>query len=318
MAGGHNDDAVAHLDFIITGRDQGPAAAQDAGNEDAGLQTHFLEGHACHLKIGLHAEFQGLCLAVHELVEGFHVAAQGVFQRARITGEHVGGDVLGGNQALQTQLFGDEFQFIAVDLGDDLRHALAGGIEGDEDVFLIHAGEGCEGVHGFQAFLQQDFLLRAVAADDHRTGQLFADLLALLAVLVDDLDAGAAGQQHLGKVKAHAAGAEDHNAPGLLLHQAHHAQELLDFRGRCGKFNAVAAFQSEGAVRDADIVAALHRTDQEFGLLVLLAQLHQLHAAQGGILAHDQLHHFKVAAGEILDLDRAGKLEHMVEFLCSD
>ena len=117
-----------------------------------------------------------------------------------------------------------------------------------------------------QTLFQQQFLLGAVAADNRGVRQHLAQLLADLAILVDDLDLRAGGQQTLGQVIGHAATAENHHLTSLLALGAHGAQQLNQLAVLGGDADAVAVLQDEITARNKHLFPSLHHADQEGGL----------------------------------------------------
>ena len=138
----------------------------------------------------------------------------------------------------------------------------------------------------------------------------------MLLVTLDDFDIGAGVGQMLGEIICRAGTAEEHNRSRLLLHQTEIAQQLLNFCGRCGQTDGIAAFQHKITVGDEDLFVALYETDQELRAVVFDAHLGQTHTVESRVVFQAYLDHFHVLPGKCFDFDGGRQLEHVVKLFC--
>ena len=108
-------------------------------------------------------ELGGLGVGVGDLVEGGHDAAAFVLQAPDQPEDAGHGDELGGHHAVQARSLDDGGVVHPVALGDDLADALLLGVEGGDEVVLVPAGQGDEGVVVGEMLGGQQLLIRAVA-----------------------------------------------------------------------------------------------------------------------------------------------------------
>ena len=164
-------------------------------------------------------ELDGLHAVIEQMIERLDVAADGVLARAHIGDDRLRRDVLGIDDAAQLQTLDDVVERDAVDLGDRLEAGHALGVEREQDVLLVEARQRHKRLRRADALLLEQLLVAAVAADDHGLGQQRAQLLAALAVRLDDLDLHVLLEQQLRQIIGGLAAADDHTAAhGLAAH----------------------------------------------------------------------------------------------------
>ena len=211
-------------------------------------------------------------------------------------------------------MFRHDGHLVPVDLGDDLADLLTPGIVGHQNVLLVHARQGDEGVLVQQARLLEELPLGAVAVVGADSREQVAELAAHGPIRVDEGNGGAGVQQHLRQIEGDTAAAHEGDVFGLTLCKARGLQELPELGPVGGEADAVPGPEDEIAPGDDDLVFPLHHADQEGGL-EMIAEVHELLAHQGRVLPQPQLHHFKAPPGEGLHLGGRGELQQMVELL---
>ena len=117
-------------------------------------------------------------------------------------------------------------------------------------------------------------LIGGVCIDDGRLGQQVRKFLAAVSVLLDDLDVDAGLQKLLGQIEGNRAAADDHAVPYAAALEADPGDEITGILSGRHDTDDVARLQHEGAVRDLDVIAALHGAHQDVrtGPLVDLGQ----------------------------------------------
>ena len=132
-------------------------------------------------------------------------------------------------------------------IGDGLGHPRGAGISAQDDVDLVGAGDGHQGVHAPQTLLLQYLRPGSVGAYHVRLGQQVFDGIALVLVLLHDLHPDAHAEKLPGQVYARMAAAHDHHAPGALFEDVHGLEEGVDLPWRAHHVHAVAGPQDEVA-----------------------------------------------------------------------
>jgi len=186
---------------------------------------------------------------------------------------------------------------------------------GKQNVFLVDSRQRHKGVHGIEAFLEKQLLLRSVAANNRRLAKIFGQHLRLFFLHFDDFNRMTRRNKHFGKIKGRFAAAENHNVLGLLFKHGNIFKEFCYF-GR-GTHNAytVAAVKLKITVGNVNLLTALNNADKHKGL-VFFPQIAQLKPLKTGIGLKTKLDHFKIPSRKTVDLDGGGQLEN-IEHLVS-
>lgn len=100
------------------------------------------------------------------MVERFDVAVEGIVPGANIGDDGFRGDVARIDHTAQVQSADDAFEGDAVDFGDDLGVGDLFGVQGQQDIFLVDAGQRNKGFGVLDAFLLEQCLVGAVAVND--------------------------------------------------------------------------------------------------------------------------------------------------------
>ncbi len=129
-------------------------------------------------------------------------ALDGIFHRADIADDIFRDDLLGVENTSQVHVVDNIVVIDAVHLGDQLDVPGRGpaGIEGEENVLLVHTGKADEGLDALDLFLEEDVLVGGVAADDIGLGQFLRQHLADLGFLLNDRDIDMAVQEDPGQI----------------------------------------------------------------------------------------------------------------------
>ena len=131
-----------------------------------------------------HAELKRLRAA--ELMQGFDVRTHRVLHGAGVLADKLGGGLLGAHDGADGQVRNDLLEVHTVDLGEQTSLRVASGVQGEQDVLLVHAGEGRERAAGGQALLIEQLAVGAVAVNDRCGRQLLGQKFAPLQTVFDD------------------------------------------------------------------------------------------------------------------------------------
>ncbi|CAN4017744.1 NTF2 fold immunity protein domain-containing protein, partial [Dysosmobacter welbionis] len=242
----------------------------------------------------------------------FHLGGGGVLHGPDILEDQLCGHRTGGHHTVDQALGGDQLQ---QGLAVDLRHhltavaGLLGSAECHEDVGLVQARDGHEGVRLADSLLAEELAVRPVSHDHQRAGQFLAHLHAPLLVLVDDLYGHAHLQQLRCQIVAHFAGAHDHDRRGPGPEYAQKPEELLQFPGCGGEIDLVSRPQGEIAGGNDRLPLPGHGADQHPDLEIPV-QFRKPGAVQGRVLRHPVLHQLQPPLGEGLQLHGGGEPQH--------
>ena len=183
---------------------------------------------------------------------------------------------------------------------------MTSGVQGEQDVLLVHAGEGRERAAGGQTLLVEQLAVGAVAVDNGCRRQLFRQKLTALQTFFDDLDRNAGIEQDPREEKGDLAAADEH---GGLDRRTRHAdlveEELLLLRGDNDR-DVVARVQNEVALGDIGLVAAADHAQQHIGAQKGI-DLAYRHALQTGLSRNADVEQLDAAACERADADRRRK-----------
>ena len=159
--------------------------------------------------MGSHPEFERL-RPVTQLVQCFHVRTHRVLHRAGVLTDQLGGRLLGTDDRTDGQAADDLLKVDAVDLGKQLGFGMPPRVQRKQDVFLIHTGQCAERFAARQPLLVEQVAVGAVAVDDGRAGQQFAERFAAVEPVFNDLDRNTAIQQQFCKKIRDLAAADQH------------------------------------------------------------------------------------------------------------
>ena len=82
--GGHHDHRISHPDLILSAGRKDRAVPVDAADQKIILQIQIHQRHICHSRSLTDGKLQGLGPAVQDIVQRFHVAADGI-----LAGPHI-------------------------------------------------------------------------------------------------------------------------------------------------------------------------------------------------------------------------------------
>ena len=308
----HHDHVVPLADGVVAAWDQNcPVPPDDPGDQDAGLQLQFPQGGIRQRHALVHMEFQRFHRAAHQPVQGLDPGTGGAFHGPDILDNQLRGHIPHGHHAVDHPLAADQLrQRAAVDLGHHLALLrLAGGAHGHEDVGLVDARQGHEGVRLLNALLRQQFAVGAVSLDHQRPRQLLADLSAAGLVLVDDLHAHAHVQQLVCQIVAHLAGSHDHHRGSLFPEHPQILEKRRQLIRRGGDIDLIPGFQPEIAGGNGGLPFPGHRADQHPRPGVFV-KIQQLHAVQRRPFRQAVLHQFQPPLGEGFQLHGRREPQH--------
>ena len=164
------------------------------------------------------------------------------------------------------------------------------------------------------ALLRQQVDVRSVAADRKPRRQLFCEHLTALAVLVDHLYLHALPFEHERERTPCASRADDRRTRQFVRVALHEAlAELLNAVGQPDEVGVVARQEYVVAVRDNHAVIA---EDQPCEDAVRQLQTFQRRARNGGAAADARLEKAHLALREILHIERGGRHEDAIDFVC--
>ena len=266
------------------------------------------QGHAGGGADFVDGELQRLDPVVQNAVEGLDVAARLVLQRADVLDDEVAGHILGVDDAAQVKAVQDIVELQPVDLGHPLGVRVVAGKEGQQDVLLVHVGQGHKGFGRSQPLAEQEAAVGAVLAEDLRRRQLFGQIVAAGEVPLDDPHLDLVFQQVLAEIEGDGAAAHDHGVFDRGGGDAQPGKKLLGLVRGGQEGDQVPAAQHKAAVGDGDRLAALDRADQDIAAHPGgdVADGHPVQAVGLGQRKLDQLH---PPAGKGVDLGRAGEAQ---------
>lgn len=238
------------------------ALAVDAAQQHIRADRHILKRNAGQMVRG-HAELKRLRAA--ELMQGFDVRTHRVLHGAGVLADKLGGGLLGADDGADGQVRNDLLEVHTVDLGEQTSLRVASGVQGEQDVLLVHAGEGRKRAAGGQALLIEQLAVGAVAVNDRCGRQLLGQKFAPLQTVFDDFHRETGVKQDFREEKGDFAAADQH---GVLDGHAGDAdlveEELLLLRGDNDR-DVVACVQNEVALGDIGRVAAADHAQQHIG-----------------------------------------------------
>ena len=82
--GGHHDHRISHPDLILSAGRKDRAVPVDAADQEIVFQVQVHKRHVRHIRGLPDGKLQGLGPAVQDVVQGLHVAADGVLAGAHI------------------------------------------------------------------------------------------------------------------------------------------------------------------------------------------------------------------------------------------
>ena len=293
---------------VAAAGDEDFAAPIDACDQQIVLQRQFRQGNAVDRRAGANKEFRRLDPVVEQLVEGFNVGADGVLQGADVGNDGFRRDEAGVDDAAQIQLGDDVAEGNAVELGDGLGPGDPAGVKGHEDVFLVDAREGNEGIGAGDALLLQELLVGAVAVQNGGLRKQFAEFGAALGALFDDFDVDAHLQKLTGQVIAGSAAADDHRTADLMGGHADAAEEAARILGRNQHRYLIALAQHGAAAGDAEVMAALQSAEQRAALQILGGLRHGLFV-QAVSLGNAEFDQLRRALGKGVDIQGRGQTQ---------
>ena len=161
------------------------------------------------------------------MVERFDVAVEGIVPGANIGDDGFRGDVSRIDHTAQVQAADDAFEGDAVDFGDDLGVGDLFGVQGQQDIFLVDAGQRNKGFGVLDAFLLEQCLVGAVAVDDDGFGQQNTQFLTAGFVDFDDFNRNAHLQQLARQIVGCFAAADNHSAFDMIGFKADGFQKVF-------------------------------------------------------------------------------------------
>ncbi len=242
------------------------------------------------------------------MIQRLDIAVDGLLHGPDIADDSLRCDIFGVNDAAQIQTVDHIPEGDAVDLGDGLCLGHPAGIQGQQNIFLIDAGEGHHRLGPLDALLPQQLLVGAVAVDDDRFWQQNGQLLAPLPLDLDDLHINAHAQKLLCQIIRGLSPADKHGVAHPVGLEADVLQKLFAHRAGGGKGQDIPRPDDIIAPGNGDLPVPLGGTDQDIGRDAL-AQRDQVHAVQHIALRHLELDQIGLSVGEGVDLQRGGQVE---------
>ena len=142
---------------------------------------------------------------------------------------------------------------------------MASGVQGEQDVLLVHAGEGRERAAGGQTLLVEQLAVGAVAVNDRCGRQLLGQKFAPLQTVFDDFHRETGVKQDFREEKGDFAAADQHGVLDGHAGDADLVEEVfLLLRGDNDR-DVVARVQNEVALGDIGRVAAADHAQQYIG-----------------------------------------------------
>ncbi len=247
------------------------------------------------------------------MVEGFDIAAvHGSLLRADISHDRLRSDITRIDDAVHVQAAEDPFVVGAVDLGNDFGMGDVSGMECQQDILLVDAGQGNEGLHVFDPFLPKQLFVGAVAVDDYGPGQQDTQFFTAFGIAVDDLDRDAHMEQLGGKIIGRFTAADDHGIFDRMGLKTDFFEEGFGIPSGGDEGDAVAPQDTEITGRNVDLAVSFHGADQHVvGDIPAhgLAQIGHHHAVQQIFFRYFKLDHFRLAVGEGVHFQCGGEVE---------
>ncbi len=238
--------------MVVAERNDDLAAADDHRNQRIFAHMQILQGNADVGICSAGSKFNGLCTAMHQPIQLFHLGALHILTGTYIA-ENVGaGDSLGADDAVQPHGADNVRIGDTVVLHNDLGNALPHGEQAGHQVFLVTVSQGDKGVHLLQTFLLQQALICAVAVDYVHVRQNFAQFFRLFVVDFNQGNVGADRHDHLGKVVADTAAAQDHHVFHLMGVSAKETEIIRNCHHIGCHVHPVTGLNHEIAVGDGD------------------------------------------------------------------
>ena len=200
-------------------------------------------------------------------------------------------------------------------LCDYLRHSSALGVQRDDHIQLVNAGEAHQRIHLGQAFAFQQQMIRAVAVDHGDTRKQSGKLLTAGIVLLNQLDGDPVPVQHGCQIEADPSTAAEHDPTDPACDNAKAAQQCRQILGGSRYKDTVSFPQDEVSFwRDG-------RPVSQNGAYQHPAICDAVHVAQRNIAQlagsiNPQFHDLRAALGKGVPLQKAGILQQMGDFLC--
>ena len=185
----------------------------------------------------------------------------GVLHGADVADDTVCRDVFGSDEAVQLVRIDHPAEAVVVDLGDDLAGAGAAREHAGDDVVLVAAGQSHEGVGAAYALLLQQVRVGAVAQEDFGLGHDLLDGLAVLLILLDDLDADARADEIGTEIERNSPAAEQHDVAHGALVGANALEKCTDGAGGADDMDYIPGLEHKVAAGDENVLTALNDGD---------------------------------------------------------
>ena len=239
------------------------------------------------------------------MIQGFNVAVGGIGFRTDIGNNCLRGKEPGINHTAQIQLADDILKGKPVDFGNDLGIGYMACMQGQQDIFLINAGQGNDGFRTFNALLLQQFFICAIAIDDNGLRQQNAQLFTAGTIDFNDLYRNAHITQLSCQIISALAAADNHGIVDTVGFQGNGFQEGTGQIALAYKGNDITLRQLERTGRDMDIALAFYHTDQH-SIGNMLSEIGNGHAIQNIALRDFEFNHFHLSMSKGIDLQCGG------------
>ena len=258
---GEDGHPVVGLDPRVAHGDEGVAAADDAADDGVAREVDVLQGRLRDPGARGDGVFQHLGVRPAHVADEADLVGEGELEDAPrrdefLVDDRVHAHVLGEAQVLQVLHLGHgagDAELLRDDAGEDVR--------------LVVAGDGDEGVVFLDGLLDEEVGIAPVAADDVDVGrQVLRQVLGPVAVDLDELDVVDLAGELAGDHRADLSAAEDHDAGDIHIVLAEEAHQVCDALPLGHDVEMVHVLELGVEFRDHGLVAPGDGDDAELGL----------------------------------------------------
>ena len=135
-------------------------------------------------------------------------------------------------------------------------------MKAQQNIFLIDASQGYQGIHVFDSRLPQDGGVGAVSMQDHSLGQQFTEFHTPAVINLKNAHLHAGIQKGSGQIVGCPAAADNHHLPGRFRVKSHPSQKSLGIQRWADKTQFITLLKPEGTGGNIDFPISFHAADQ--------------------------------------------------------